>query len=188
MPRALLKLHSIRTNGLFASENVMKKNGFGYIETLVVLAIMAIFLKIALVDYTAHLRETRRTMAQFQLMDLREQIINEQRASQKPLPVVIQGIVDKASNPYYTITSYSTFLATNNNNTDKSLLDYAIVATPVASKSQYNDGVICITLQGYKYWQEKAPNCRFALYGKNDPKRNSFKTISEARSSTWYGD
>lgn len=166
----------------------MKSKGFTYVEVLAVLAVMAIFLTIALFDYTQYLRETRRTAAQFQLMDIRERVISEQRSTNKPLSVVLQGIVNSATNPYYNITSYETFLSTNNTNTAEALMDYAIVATPIGTKSQGDDGVICLTLQGYRYWEEKSTNCKFALYGKNDPKRSTFKTIGEARGSTWYGD
>lgn len=166
--------------------NLIKSRGFSYLEILTVIVIVSILVKMALFTYQDNIQETRRISMQLQIMDLRERIMQKQQMNNTMSDYeAASSIVWEASNPYYTLSFYPSRLASDNKTYGG--MDTAIVATPIAGTSQANDGVICITKSGYRYWEDGAKKCKFANNGDNY-EANVYKTMDEVRGSTWYGD
>ena len=162
----------------------MKDSGFSYLELLAVVVITAILVKIALINNVDIGRETRRIAMQAQLLELRSKI-NEERLT-KTSQVSIGDILVKSSNPYYTLSYYNTPLAYQvKSNWGMYFTDAVLVATPIAGGLQSGDGVICITLTGYRYWEQAAPTCKFPTFSLQSDR---YMTMAEVRGSTWYGE
>ena len=129
------------------------KNGFTLIELMITVAIVAILAAVALPSYQQYIIRAARTQAQselLQLVNLQEKIYLNSNNYAFSVTGAYTGNSSgglgltngKISNDKYSVTLLNTAASQT----------YTLVATPVATGSQKNDGTLSVTESGVKLW------------------------------------
>ena len=131
-----------------------RHRGLTLIELMIVLAVVAILVKIAMPGYQEHIRKASRQAAQAQLIELsavQEKIFLNSNAYSSSVSAAYTGAstgglgasTGKTSDNRYTLS------------VSVSGTSYTLTATPVASSTQAADGALTINAAGSRTWGSK---------------------------------
>lgn len=128
-----------------------RSRGVTLIELMIVLAVMAILIKIALPGYQQHIRKASRQAAQAQLIEL--------SAAQEKIFLNSNAYSSVISTAYTGTSSGGLGVTTGKTGDNRYTLSvsvsgasYTLTATPVAGTTQDSDGTLTINAAGSRTW------------------------------------
>lgn len=134
-----------------------KRNGFTLIELMIVVAIIGILAAIAYPSYTQYKVRTQRVDAQSEMMSIanRMQLLKTVNHSFAGATVADSSIYGMASTPRQGTALYT--LEFSPSPTIAS--GWTLIAKPIATTIQKDNGWICLNDQGQKFWSKGAVAC-----------------------------
>jgi len=145
---------------------VRNQSGFTLIELMIVAALIAILAAIAFPSYQEHVRKTKRTEVQAELIDIASRL-QQYKLTNFNYKANLTTAIDLTKVGFSSTTpSSQNGLYTINLNFNTAATSWILSAIPITSKSQKNDGISCLDDTGQRYWSKgtsTAAACSSAL-------------------------
>jgi type IV pilus assembly protein PilE len=135
---------------------MVKQQGLGMIELMVTVVIVGILAVIAYPNYKKYRIETNRQDVQAELLRIATELQKIRVVDHSYQHASLTKA--KASATYPSNDALYTIALT----LDADKLGYVLVATPINSKLQAGDGIMCLNHLGQRYWAKAATTCQLS--------------------------
>ena len=133
---------------------VRNKLGFTLIELMLVVAVIAILAAVAFPSYQEHVRKTKRTEVQAELIDIASRL-QQYKSTNFNYKINATTAIDLTKLGFSSATPLSqNGLYTLNLSFNTAATSWVLSAIPSPTGSQKNDGVSCLDDTGQRYWSK----------------------------------
>ncbi|WP_432208873.1 type IV pilin protein [Acinetobacter variabilis] len=133
---------------------VRKQSGFTLIELMLVVAVIAILTAVAFPSYQEHVRKTKRTEVQAELIDIASRL-QQYKSTNFNYKINATTAIDLTKLGFSSATPLSqNGLYTLNLSFNPAATSWVLSAVPSPTGNQKNDGVSCLDDTGQRYWSK----------------------------------
>lgn len=133
---------------------VRKQSGFTLIELMLVVAVIAILAAVAFPSYQEHVRKTKRTEVQAELIDIASRL-QQYKSTNFNYKINATTAIDLTKLGFSSATPLSqNGLYTLNLSFNPAATSWVLSAVPSPTGNQKNDGVSCLDDTGQRYWSK----------------------------------
>lgn len=133
---------------------VRKQSGFTLIELMLVVAVIAILAAVAFPSYQEHVRKTKRTEVQAELIDIASRL-QQYKSTNFNYKINATTAIDLTKLGFSSATPLSqNGLYTLNLSFNPVATSWVLSAVPSPTGNQKNDGVSCLDDTGQRYWSK----------------------------------
>lgn len=131
-----------------------KQSGFTLIELMLVVAVIAILAAVAFPSYQEHVRKTKRTEVQAELIDIASRL-QQYKSTNFNYKINATTAIDLTKLGFSSATPLSqNGLYTLNLSFNPAATSWVLSAVPSPTGNQKNDGVSCLDDTGQRYWSK----------------------------------